>query len=67
LVEEILSGTAEVDQKVEEIKDEVEKDGSIQLLSLIDELQTLLVEKNQEIQELSKKDEITSSRLMDKS
>ena len=32
---------------------------------MIDELQTLLAEKNQKIEELTKKDEITSGRLMD--
>ena len=32
---------------------------------MIDELQTLLAEKNQQIAELNKKDEITSGRLMD--
>ena len=32
---------------------------------MIDELQTLLAEKNQKIDELTKKDEITSGRLMD--
>lgn len=66
IVNELLWQQAEVDDKVEEIKDEAENTGNNELLSMIDELQSLLVEKNQLIDELTKKDEITSSKLMDK-
>lgn len=65
LVAEILWNTSDVDDKVEEIKDEVQSSGNEELLGMIDELQTLLAEKNQKIEELTKKDEITSGRLMD--
>ena len=66
IVNELLWQQAEVDDKVEEIKDEAENTGNNELLSMIDELQSLLIEKNQLIDELTKKDEITSSKLMDK-
>lgn len=65
LVAEILWNTSDVDDKVEEIKDEAQSSGNEELLWMIDELQTLLAEKNQKIEELTKKDEITSGRLMD--
>ena len=65
LVAEILWSTSDVDDKVEEIKDEAQTSGNEELLGMIDELQTLLAEKNQKIEELTKKDEITSGRLMD--
>ena len=65
LIEEILNDANEVDDKVEEIKQEASSTGNEELLNMIDELQTLLAEKNQQIAELNKKDEITSSRLMD--
>lgn len=65
LVAEILWSTSDVDDKVEEIKDEAQSSGNEELLGMIDELQTLLAEKNQKIEELTKKDEITSGRLMD--
>ena len=65
LVAEILWSTSDVDDKVEEIKDEAQSSGNEELLGMIDELQTLLAEKNQKIEELTKKDEITSWRLMD--
>jgi len=65
LVEEILNWADEVDDKVEEIKQEASSSGNEDLLNMIDELQTLLAEKNQQIAELNKKDEITSGRLMD--
>jgi hypothetical protein len=66
IVNQLLWQQAEVDDKVEEIKDEAENTGNNELLSMIDELQSLLIEKNQLIDELTKKDEITSSKLMDK-
>lgn len=66
IVKELLWQQEEVDDKVEEIKDEAENTGNNELLSMIDELQSLLIEKNQLIDELTKKDEITSSKLMDK-
>ena len=66
IINELLWQQAEVDDKVEEIKDEAENSGNNELLSMIDELQSLLIEKNQLIDELTKKDEITSSKLMDK-
>lgn len=65
LIEEILNDANEVDDKVEEIKQEASSTGNEELLNMIDELQTLLAEKNQQIAELNKKDEITSGRLMD--
>lgn len=65
LVAEILWSSSDVDDKVEEIKDEAQSSGNEELLGMIDELQTLLAEKNQKIEELTKKDEITSGRLMD--
>lgn len=65
LVAEILWSSSDVDDKVEEIKDEASASGNEELLGMIDELQTLLAEKNQKIEELTKKDEITSGRLMD--
>ena len=65
LVAEILWSTSDVEDKVEEIKDEAQSSGNEELLGMIDELQTLLAEKNQKIEELTKKDEITSGRLMD--
>ena len=66
LINELLWQQAEVDDKVEEIKDEAQTSGNEELLWMIDELQTLLIEKNQLIDELTKKDEITSNKLMDK-
>jgi len=66
IIQELLWQQAEVDDKVEEIKDEAENTGNSELLWMIDELQSLLIEKNQLIDELTKKDEITSSKLMDK-
>jgi len=65
LVAEILWTTSDIDDKVEDIKDEAQSSGNEELLGMIDELQTLLAEKNQKIEELTKKDEITSGRLMD--
>ena len=65
LVAEILWSTSDIDDKVEDIKDEAQSSGNEELLGMIDELQTLLAEKNQKIEELTKKDEITSGRLMD--
>ena len=65
LVAEILWSSSDVDDKVEEIRDEASASGNEELLGMIDELQTLLAEKNQKIEELTKKDEITSGRLMD--
>lgn len=66
LVREILWQAAEVDDKVEDIKDEAASTGNEELLGMIDELQTLLAEKNQTIEELTRKNDITSNRLMDK-
>ena len=65
LVAEILWDASDIDDKVEDIKDEAQSSGNEELLWMIDELQTLLAEKNQKIDELTKKDEITSGRLMD--
>ena len=65
LVAEILWDASDIDDKVEDIKDEAQSSGNEELLGMIDELQTLLAEKNQKIDELTKKDEITSGRLMD--
>lgn len=65
LVAEILWTTSDIDDKVEDIKDEASASWNEELLGMIDELQTLLAEKNQKIEELTKKDEITSGRLMD--
>ena len=65
LVADILGNSSEIDDKVEDIKDEAQSSGNEELLGMIDELQTLLAEKNQKIDELTKKDEITSGRLMD--
>lgn len=65
LVADILWSTSDIDDKVEDIKDEAQSSGNEELLWMIDELQTLLAEKNQKIEELTKKDEITSGRLMD--
>ena len=65
LVADILGDSSEIDDKVEDIKDEAQSSGNEELLGMIDELQTLLAEKNQKIDELTKKDEITSGRLMD--
>lgn len=66
LVREILWQAEEVDNKVEDIKDEAASTWNDELLWMIDELQTLLAEKNQTIEELTRKNDITSSRLMDK-
>ena len=65
LVADILWNASDIDDKVEDIKDEAQSSGNEELLGMIDELQTLLAEKNQKIDELTKKDEITSGRLMD--
>ena len=65
LVADILGGADEIDDKVEDIKDEAQSSGNEELLGMIDELQTLLAEKNQKIEELTKKNDITSGRLMD--
>jgi len=65
LVSDILWDATDIDDKVEDIKDEAQSSGNEELLWMIDELQTLLAEKNQKIEELTKKDEITSGRLMD--
>jgi len=65
LVAEILWDASDIDDKVEDIKDEAQSSGNEELLGMIDELQTLLAEKNQKIDELTRKDEITSGRLMD--
>lgn len=65
LISEILWDTSTIDDKVEDIKDEAQSSWNEELLWMIDELQTLLAEKNQKIEELTKKDEITSGRLMD--
>lgn len=65
LVADILGGSDEIDDKVEDIKDEAQSSGNEELLGMIDELQTLLAEKNQKIEELTKKNDITSGRLMD--
>jgi hypothetical protein len=65
LIAEILGDSSDIDDKVEDIKDEAQSSGNEELLGMIDELQTLLAEKNQKIEELTKKDEITSGRLMD--
>lgn len=65
LISEILWNASDIDDKVEDIKDEAQSSGNEELLWMIDELQTLLAEKNQKIDELTRKDEITSGRLMD--
>ncbi len=65
IVQEILGDQAEVDDKVDEIKEEAQSAGNTELLSMIDDLQTMLAEKNQKIEELTKKNEITSNRFMD--
>lgn len=65
LISEILWDASDIDDKVEDIKDEAQSSWNEELLWMIDELQTLLAEKNQKIDELTKKDEITSGRLMD--
>lgn len=65
LVADILWDATNIDDKVEDIKDEAQSSWNEELLGMIDELQTLLAEKNQKIEELTKKDEITSGRLMD--
>lgn len=65
IVKEILGDQAEVDDKVDDIKEEAQSTGNTELLSMIDDLQTMLAEKNQKIDELTKKNEITSNRFMD--
>lgn len=65
IIKEILGDQAEVDDKVDDIKEEAQSTGNTELLSMIDDLQTMLAEKNQKIEELTKKNEITSNRFMD--
>lgn len=65
LVADILGDASNIDDKVEDIKDEAQSSGNEELLGMIDELQTLLAEKNQKIEELTRKNDITSGRLMD--
>lgn len=66
IVDSLLENSSDVDDKVNEIKDEAETTGNDDLVRLIDELQELLVEKNQTIDELTKKNDFVSNKLADK-
>lgn len=65
IINDLLSQTEEVDDKIEEVKAEAENTGNADLLAMIDDLQTMIAEKNQTIEELNRKNEITSNRYMD--
>lgn len=65
IINDLLTQTEEVDEKIEEVKAEAENTGNADLLAMIDDLQTMIAEKNQTIEELNKKNEITSNRYMD--
>lgn len=66
IVDSLLENSSDVDEKVSEIKDEAETTGNEDLVRLIDELQWLLVEKNQTIDELTRKNDFVSNKLADK-
>ena len=66
IVDSLLENSSDVDDKVNEIKDEAETTGNEDLVRLIDELQWLLVEKNQTIDELTRKNDFVSNKLADK-
>jgi hypothetical protein len=66
LVDEILNGSTEVDDKVEEIKQQAEDEGNQELIDMIDELQKLLSEKNLQIEELQKSKEMVNGKYLDR-
>ena len=66
IVDSLLENSSDIDEKVNDIKDEAETTGNDDLVRLIDELQWLLVEKNQTIEELTRKNDFVSNKLADK-
>lgn len=66
IVDSLLENSSDIDEKVSDIKDEAETTGNEDLVRLIDELQWLLVEKNQTIEELTRKNDFVSNKLADK-
>lgn len=66
LVDEILSASTEVDDKVEELKQQAKDDGNKDMIDMIDSLQSMLAEKNLQIEELTKKNEVVNSKYLDR-
>ncbi len=56
----------EIDEKVEEIKEEVKDSGNTELIWTINDLQSMLAEKTTKVQELTKQLEVSNVSLMDK-
>lgn len=56
----------EIEEKVEELKDDAEQSWNSKLMETIDELQGMLTEKSMKVQELTKQLEITNTNYLDR-
>jgi len=65
ILDEIMNATIDIDDKVDDVKDAAEKTWDSEMVKLVDELQNMLVEKNQDIEQLTKQNELISTRSMD--
>ena len=65
-LDDLLKSNAEVDDKVTEIKDAIEESWDDSTKQLVDELQTMIADKNLEIEQLKKQVDVTQSRYISK-
>ncbi len=65
-INQLLASQWELEDKAQEVKDAAENSDDPQLIKLVDELQTMLAEKNIEIEELKKTNEVTLNKYLNK-
>ncbi len=65
-LDDLLKSNAETDDKVDEIKEVADESWNDSLIKLVDELQSLMAEKNLTIEELQKKVDVANNRYLSK-
>ena len=65
-LDDLLKSSTEVDNKVDEVKDAVQESWDENAMKLVDELQTLMAEKNLEIEQLKKQVDVSNNRYLTK-
>jgi len=65
-LDELLKNNAAVEEKIDEVKDAADATGDDTLIKVVDELQTLIAEKNLENEQLKKQVEVANNRYLEK-
>lgn len=65
-INDLIASQAETEDKVQEIAEVASESNDPQLIKLVDELQTMIAEKNIEIEELKKTNEVTLNKYLNK-